>query len=83
MPLLYILYSTTKTDGMECRLTSGYCHSVSYIIDNNEKINVYGRRDDDVCLTYSSHQTRRICQQKKRKKNKIKIAQPYEKEKKI
>jgi len=39
---------------MECRPPSGYCHCASYIIDNNDdnekKTNVYGRRDDDVCL---------------------------------
>jgi len=68
---------------MECRPPSGYCHCASYIIDNNddnEKTNVYGRRDDDdVCLTYSSHQTRCFCQQKKKKK----LAQSYENKKDI
>ncbi len=68
---------------MECRLTSGYCHCFSCIIDNNddnEKTNVYERRHDAVCLTYSFHRTRFFCQQKKRKK---KIAQSNEKEKDI
>lgn len=81
MPLQYVYWPTMKTDGMLTNiwLLMSITHSIA---DNNdEKTNVNGRCIDDVCLTHSSHRTRRVCQQKKKKEKENMIAQSCEKRK--
>ena len=66
---IYILCTMTKTDGMPTniwRLPSRVFFFFFCYYRQERKINAYGRRVDDVCLTYSSHRILHVCQQKKR-----------------